>query len=162
MQELKTTSEKKEIIWQAPEFKEYAKHPLWFVGFSLTVALLVLFGIFTKSWTTSVVFLLMGILGVVYASQRPRTITVKVNGLGVQVDNLMYSFKTIKKFWIVYYPPEVKVLYLETSAYLNRIMKLELLNQDPIELRDFLKTYVEEDLEGEENLVDVISRKIKF
>lgn len=161
MPEQKKTNEK-EIVWQGPEFREYAKHPLWFVAFGLVVALLVLYGIYNNSWTTAAMFMLMGILGIVYSTQKPRTVTVKVNALGIQVDNLMYSYKTLKKFWIVYYPPEVKVLYLETTAYLNRIVKLELAHQDPVRLREFLKEFLEEDLEGEESMVDVIARKLKF
>jgi hypothetical protein len=152
----------KEISWMSPEFRDYQKHPLWFVTFALVTALLVMYGIYTKSWTTSLAFLLMGIMGVVYASQKPRLLKVKVSGAGVQLQNLLYNYRIIKKFWIVYNPPEVKTLYLETSAYLNSIVKIELGNQDPTQLRNYLKQYLEEDLDQQESIVDIISRKLKF
>jgi hypothetical protein len=154
--------QQKEISWQAPEFAEYRKHPLWFVGFGLVIALLVLFGIYTQSWTTAVLFTLFGLLGVIYASSKPKTVTIKITGSGIQVNSLEYSYRVIKKFWIMYHPPEVKTLYLETNAYLDRIVKIELANQNPNDVRDILKQYLEEDLDQTESVADMIARKIKF
>ncbi len=155
-------TQKKEITWKALEYPEYRKHPLWFAGFGLLTALLVLFGLFTGSWTTALVFGLCAVLGIVYASKKPKTIDVKVTGLGVQVDGMEYSYQVIKKFGIAYYPPDVKALYLETSAYLNALVKIELGGQDPNELREFLKKYVEENLEQQEAFTDALARKLKF
>jgi hypothetical protein len=162
MDNQQTSQQPKEISWQALEYPEYKKHPLWFIGLALIVALLVLYGISTKSWTTVVMFILFGALGLVYAIQKPRTLTIKLTGQGVQINSLMYGFPIIRKFWIIYSPPEVKSLYLETSAYLNRIVKLELGNQDPRAVKAFLRQYLEEDLEATESTADFIARKLKF
>jgi hypothetical protein len=156
------TNQKKELAWQAPEYQEYRKNPMWFVAFGLITALLVLYGIYTKSWTTAALFLLLGIMGIVYASRKPNLVTIKLDGSGVQVSNLLYSYKTIKKFWVAYNPPDVKCLYLETSAYLNRVVKIELGNTDPREVRELLKQYLDEDLEQDEGTLDAIARKLKF
>ncbi len=155
------TSPKKEISWQALEYPEYKKNPFWFVLFGLVVALLVLFGIYTDSWTTAILFLLCGIIGIVYSSQKPKTVNIALNATGVRINSLFYSHKTIKKFWIIY-NPEVKTLYLETTAYLDRIIRIELANQDPVEIKNFLSQYLEEDLEHEETFSDRIARKMKF
>lgn len=152
----------KEISWHAPEFPEYRKHPLWFVFFGILVAMLVLYGIYTKSWTTAIVFGLMGVLGLIYGSQKPRVVEIKLNGIGINVNSLTYSFKVIKKFWIIYEPSQIKVLYFETNAYLDRIVKIELEDQDPRIIKSFLKQYIEEDLDGTESTVDLIARKLKF
>ena len=152
----------KELSWEALEYPEYKKHPLWFMGFAVVTALLVLYGILSGSWTTAVLFGLFGVLGIVYSSQKPKTVVVRLTGLGIQVGGVSYSYRVIKKFWIIYFPPDVKSLYLETNAYLEHIVKIELADQDPRAVKEFLKEYVEEDLEETESLPDVIARKIRF
>lgn len=152
----------KEITWQTLEYPEYKKHPLWFIGLALFIAALVLYGIYIKSWTTVVAFALFGILALIYASQKPKTLTIKINGQGVQVNNILYVYPVIRKFWIIYNPPEVKSLYLETTAYIDHTVKLELSNQDPRAVKILLKQYLEEDLEAKESTADLIARKIKF
>jgi hypothetical protein len=152
----------KEITWQAPEYQEYRKHPLWFIGFGLVMALLVLYGIYTKSWTTAIMFGMFAFVGLIYASQKPKTIIIKLSGTGVQVHTQQIDYRAIRKFWVVYNPPVIRCLYLETTSYLNPIVKIELANQDPRMVKSFLSKYVEEDLDGMESLVDVVARKMKF
>jgi hypothetical protein len=159
---LSNQNQPKELSWQAPEFAEYQKHPLWFIAFGIFTALLVLFGIYTKSWSTAVTFLMFGIIGVIFAAQKPKTVQIKLTGNGVQINSTFYNYKVIKKFWIVYNPPAVKNLYFETTAYLNRTVKVELDHKDPRAVRDFLKRYLEEDLEANEDFSDVIARTIRF
>lgn len=157
-----TNSLPKEISWQALEYPEYKKHPLWFMGLGLVIALLVLYGIYSQSWTTVSAFVLFGILALVYSTQKPKTLTITLTGQGVQVNTMIYNYPIIKKFWIAYNPPEVKSLYLETTAYLDHSVKLELGNQDPRLVKAYLKQYLEEDLDANESTADLIARKIKF
>ena len=152
----------KEISWQALEFPEYKKHPLWFMALAVIIAALVVFGIYTNSWTTIVVFSLLGIMAFIHSSKRPQTIAVRLDGTGIHLNDVSYNYAIIKKYWIIYSPAEVKVLYLETTSYLDHTVKIELGNQDPRPVKDFLKQYLEEDLDGEERFVDVVARKIKF
>jgi hypothetical protein len=152
----------KEISWQALEYPEYKKHPLWFIALALVVGALVLYGIYSKSWTTVATFALLGAMAVVYAAQKPKTLTIRLTGQGVQVNNLTYPYSVIRKFWIIYHPPAVKTLYLETTAYLNHILSLELGNQDPRAVKAFLKQYLQEDLDATESATDLIARKLKF
>jgi hypothetical protein len=162
MPEEKNTTESKPLTWQAPEFLDHRKHPLWFVGLGIITALLVLFGIYTKSWTTAIMFGLFGFGSLIYSSQRAKTVTITLSGTGVQIDNKNFDYRNIRKFWIVYHPPVVKCLYLETNAYINHLIKIELIDQDPRAIREFLAKYLEEDLDGEESIVDVVARKVKF
>lgn len=156
------SSTPKELSWQALEFTEYKKHPLWYVALAVLIAGLVLYGIYTQSWTTVVTFILFGLMIANYAARKPKTVTVKLTSNGVSVDTANYEYKVVRKFWIIYYPPEVKTLYLETNAYLNNLIRIELGNQDPRKVKEFLKPYLEEDLEATESIADVIARKLKF
>jgi hypothetical protein len=155
-------NEPKEIKWQAPEYPDYKKHPLWFVGFGLVIAALVLYGVLSGSWTTALTFILFGVAGLIFANKKPKTVTITINSTGIKIDETKYNYSVIKKFWILYELPELKALYFETSAYLNRVIKIELENQNPNVIREFLKKYLEEDLDQTESLADTISRKVNF
>lgn len=157
-----TTSTDHVISWQAPEFQEYKKHPFWFIGLALLIAAVVLYAILIESWSMAVTFILLGILGIVFGSQKPKTVDIHINGVGIQINNVLYNYREIKKFWIIYIPGELKILYLETSSIINRIVKIQLEDQNPQPIREYLKTYIHEDLDQQESLVDVIARKLKF
>jgi hypothetical protein len=110
----------------------------------------------------AIVFILITVLLLYFGSQKPKLIKVQAGTTGITIGTITYEYKIIKKFWIVYYPPQVKVLYLETGAYLNNLVRIELGNQDPVAVKKFLLQYLEEDLDGQESLVDIIARRLKF
>ncbi len=156
------TQTQRSITWVTPEFQEYRKHPLWFAGAALITALFVLYGIFTNSWTTAVVFGMAGLMAVIYAMQKPQDMTVNISGMGVKLNDKTYSFRDLHKFWIIYSPPDVKVMYLETKSAMHHVVKVELSDQDPVAIRHFLRDYLDEDLDQQESLADIIARKLKF
>lgn len=150
------------ITWNAPEYAEAKKNPLWFVALAVVMGVVVLYGINAGSWSMVTVFILITLLMLYFGAQKPRTISVRLDATGVSVNNILYEYKVIRKFWMVYYPPEVKVLYLETGAYLNNLVRIELGKQDPVAVKNFLLQYLEEDLDGKESMVDILARKLRF
>ncbi|MBI2607454.1 MAG: hypothetical protein HYW51_01365 [Candidatus Doudnabacteria bacterium] len=152
----------KTISWEAQEFIQHKKSTGWYLGFVLISAGLLIFALFTKSIITIITFTLLVIVVYIFSLQSPRQITHTLSSSGITVGNLLYPFKNIKSFWIVYRPPEVKTLNFETTAYLNNQVAIQLDSQDPIEVKLFLEQYLIEDLDREESLSDIISRNIKF
>ena len=154
--------QKKEISWEAPEFKELVKGPYWYMFYAGITVLLIGYGAYTNSLITIIAFSVMSLVGLTFAFRKPEKITFTLTSTGIVVADKNFPYKIIKKFWIVYYPPEIKTLNLETSAYLNSHIKIELGDQNPIEVKKFLKNYLPEDLDKEESLPEVIARKLKF
>jgi hypothetical protein len=152
----------KTLTWETLEHAEHKKHPLWFIGLAVIMSLVVLYAFNTGSWSMAIVFILITVLLLYFGSQKPKLIKVQAGTTGITIGTITYEYKIIKKFWIVYYPPQVKVLYLETGAYLNNLVRIELGNQDPVAVKKFLLQYLEEDLDGQESLVDIIARRLKF
>lgn len=151
----------KEISWQAPEFPEHRKHPMWYLGFGAFMALVILYGAYTRSWTMVTTFALFALVGGIHAARKPRTIQIRANGAGIVVDGQEYAYQVIKKFWVIY-APDSKALYLETTAYINHNIRVELGDMDPNLVREFLARFLEEDLENRESLSDAIARKLRF
>lgn len=150
------------IKWTAPEFIHYPKSIWWFVAVGGVGATFVSFFAFQKEFLVSLLFLLLTILVLFFSKTRPRTLEIQIDGIGVKINELKLSYQQIKSFWIVYEPPEVKTLNFETTAYLNRFFTLQLQQEDPVRLREFLLKYLPEDLERGEQFADQIGRKLRF
>lgn len=74
-----------------------------------------------------------------------------------------YDWKNIKNFHLVYDPPEVKRLYFDLENIFLSDLSVPLADQDPIEIREILGSYLEEDLERSyETLVDRLNRWLKL
>jgi hypothetical protein len=56
------------------------------------------------------------------------------------------------------YTPENKTVNFETVAYLNNHISMELGRQDPVAIKQFLKNYLQEDLDREESFTLLISK----
>lgn len=151
-----------EISWPAEEFKHQPKSFAWFIGFTIVSIALVVYAVFSKSVMTIIAFVLLITVAYLYAVKNPRILEHKITKTGIKAGNNLYPYKNIKKFWIVYQPPEVKTLNIETTAYLNNEVTIQLGNQDPVAVKLALRNYVPEDIDKEESLTDALGRKLKF
>ena len=154
--------ETREIIWKAPEFIAYDKSAYWYVIAAIIGLALVGFAIYQKSIITGIMFGLLTLVVIFYSRRSPRALTHKIDSLGITVGDTVHPYKTIKSFWIIYEPEYNTTLNLETTAYLNREISLQLANQDPVVVRRFLKKFLFEDLEKEETITDTLARKLRF
>ncbi|MDP3993805.1 MAG: hypothetical protein U1C57_00770 [Candidatus Doudnabacteria bacterium] len=151
-----------EISWSAPEYQHYPKSLGWFIFLFLAGAGLTLYFLLQKDFLTSILFALLFIIIYFFSKAKPRTLHITLDRQGIKINNNRLPYSQIKKFWIVYDPPEVKILNFETLAYLNRYLTLQLESQDPVNIRQFLLSYLPEDLDGGEQFSDKLSRKLRF
>lgn len=152
----------KQMTWTAPEFVQYQKGRTWFLVIAGVGVLLVGYYLIRKDFLTSVMFLLLFGLFLYLSRAKPREITVVLSAQGLRLNETVLPFNQVKTFWIVYQPPEVKTLNFETTAYLNRNWTVQLVDQDPVAVREFLLEYLPEDHNREEPVSDQISRTLKF
>ena len=152
----------REITWQAPEFMHYPKSAAWFIVLTAVAAGFAGYFLFRKDFLTAAMFVLLYVVVFFFSRKKPKIITVKLAGQGVSVGGTRLPWQKIKAFWIVYNPPEVKTLNLETAAYLNPVITLQLAEADPGEIREFLLEFIPEEPDREEQLADKIGRKLRF
>ena len=149
------------LRWEALEFQVHQRNWLWYVGYLVVGGVLVGYAIYTRSILTVATFVVISIVAFVFAHQNPKTVTHELSQTGIRVGNSFYPYRNIRKFWIVY-TRENKTLNLETTAYLNSQVSLQLGTEDPLPIREYLKAYISEDLDQEETLIDILARKIRF
>jgi hypothetical protein len=152
----------KTITWSAHEFIYHKKTLWWHLAFIILATGLIGYAVYTKSILTVITFALIAIVGWFFANRQPRIIRYELNSQGLVFNQQILPYKNIKKFWIIYSPGQIKTLNFETTAVLHRMHSLELGSADPMMIKIFLQQYISEDLDREESLTDVITRKAKF
>lgn len=79
------------------------------------------------------------------------------------INNKLIEYNSLDHFYIVYFPPKVKNLYLQPKNLLRPIIVVPLENENPIEVRAALLNYLQENLEKEEMPThEAISRILKL
>ncbi len=150
------------ITWQAHSHIEHKRSFSWYIVMFLIAVGLMVYAFYTRSILTGITFGLIIIVISIVSNQKPRLITYKITKTGINVGSLLYPYKVIKTFWIIYDPPHVKNLNLETSAYLNNRVVIQLHKQDPVMIKLALSKYLKEDLEKEETFFDKLARNFKI
>ena len=152
----------KEISWSAPEYLHYPKSALWFGVLSGVAAALVGYFLWQRDFLTAVMFALLFLMVLYFAKTPARTLQIVLDSRGVKINNNLIPYQQLKKFWIVYHPPEVKILNFETTAFVNRYLTLQLMSEDPMRLREFLLQYLPEDAGRPEQASSKLARTLRF
>ena len=152
----------KTISWEAWEFKHYPKNTGWYVTL-ISIAILVMsFFILVENDVFAAVSLgLITLLIIFFAKQLPQRVTIELSARGVHFGNLFYPYKQIKYFWVVN-KEHHRTVNFHTSAFVNNVLILQLEDQDPNEVTDFLIAYLPEHPETEETLTQKVMHHVKF
>jgi hypothetical protein len=158
----KTYSQAQEITWEAPEYMHRPKPLLWYIIFAISTSGLILWGVYQKSPIAVLTYIVMAAVIMFFSLKKPELVTFRLTNTGIFIGKTEHPYKVIKKFWILYNPPEIKTLNLETSGYINNTISIELGSENPIEIKYFLKQYILEDIDKEEGFAETLARKLKL
>ncbi len=91
------------ITWTAQEYVHSDRSPVWFILFVLVVIGLIAFDIFLlKSWTFSLLVVVMAVALVIYIRRPPRTLTYALSpNQGLYVGERLYHFDEFKSFGLI-------------------------------------------------------------
>lgn len=153
--------EQKIISWEAPEYKHYEKNLAWYITLSAIAVLVIGYELLQGDIFAAIVMLILAGFVWFFSRQRPKQITISLTHKGIHLDNLQIPFRQIRHFWIVNNQRH-KTLNLETTAYLNNLLVLELESQDPETLRQFLLQVLPEHEKTEETFSQKITHHLKF
>ncbi len=150
------------LTWTAPEFVKHPKGQVWFIGAGIMIGLLVLYALWTSSWSMAIAFIVLA--GVYYISHHrdPGKVEVSLSHFGIKIGNRHLPYNQIKAFWIVYQPPHVKTLKLLTTDKMMAEMTIQLEDQSPGPVRQILIKHVPEYEGKSESFVDLVIRIAKL
>ena len=90
------------VQWQAVEYVQYTKQPLWYVGFAVVViALMVLAVWLMQAWTFAILILVMAAALMVYSHRPPRELTYVLSEKGLYINDQLHPMGEFKAFGVV-------------------------------------------------------------
>jgi len=151
------------FVWEAPAQERRNHGPRWYIIMSLIALAGVIYAVLTGNMLFALLILLVAIILVLAGNQEPDTILIQIGENGMVVDGKLYEYKDLSNFSIVYQPPETKVLYVESNKFTSPRLRLFLDEQNPLEIREHLKKYLNENPAlQEEHLSDIVARLLKI
>jgi len=105
----------------------------------------------------AITFILIGMLGYIYAEREPRLIQMEISPDGVIVDKIMYEYDDLKSFWIFYETEaNFKVLSLHSKKTFLPHIHIPVGEANPILIREVLLNYLPE-IRQEMTIIDRFS-----
>jgi hypothetical protein len=148
--------------WTFSEIPQYQRDRKWYIWGALIAAALLFFSLVTFNLLFALIIIMSAMIIMLFQRQA-KSVDFKITEDGIIVNNDFFGYKNLRNFYIIYNPPEVKTLYFEPKSVFNPRIPIYLDEQNPVEVRQVLKQYLEEDLEREnEPVSDQISRIFKL
>lgn len=151
----------KELEWKALEFPKKKKAKSWFIIPGLITIALGIFALLTDNILFLIAIVLTFFVFYVYANKEPRVIKFKINEKGIEIDEKLHDFDSLRSFWIFYNPPEQKELSLRSRKTFLPYIRIPLDKENPNEIRKFLSDFLPE-RRHKEAVIDVWMRRVGF
>ncbi|HOD87264.1 MAG TPA: hypothetical protein PKH52_03295 [bacterium] len=148
------------IQWQVPEYKKPKRSKRWYLLAAIFVFICLFFSFFTISdwhivflgarsnFLFALIILISMAITIIHDSQEPKMVTIKLGPEGIQIGRRFYDYDEIKQFCVLYKPKQsIKNLYLEFNNKMLPRLSIPLRRQDPLNVRNYLVRYLNEDLE---------------
>lgn len=150
------------LLWYAPDFIRYHKGLLWYIVAALINAALLTYAYFNESITMMIVFAVLPVLFLLEQRHKPKWTEIIVSHYGIKVAEKKYPFSNINRFWIVHHPPYINELHFFIGDKIHSEIVVQLMNTDPVLVRNFLVTQIREWEGKNESIIDTLVRVLKL
>ncbi len=149
------------IEWHTKEFEHYEKSSSWYLTLAIIIVLFLGYEILIKDYFAALTLAVIAAAVWFFSKQTPQDVHVIITDKGVMLNTLQLPFQNIKRFWIVDHD-QARALHLETNAYLNHFIIIQMVDQDPTHVAEIMRRFVEESDPNYESVAHKIARKLKF
>lgn len=151
------------LEWEYPEYDEHERSKRWWVIFGIIVVVLLVLAILFQNYIGALILIMITTIIIYQNNSEPNMVSFGITQDGIIVNEREFPWKDIEYFWLVYEPPEVKQLYIAYKSKIRPVLSVPLQDQNPIDVRNTLKEYIDEDLEKEnEPTTDALGRLLKL
>lgn len=150
------------LEWRVQERSDTPKSVWWYVTLASVTTLLVVGMVLTGNFIAAVALGLGGALLYFFMQRAPETVRYRLMVDGVAINNLLYHYRDLSAFNIIYQPGVSTTVIFRSKRTLAPYLHLELGAMDPLAVRDVLLEFLPEDDALEESLVDVVARRLGF
>ncbi len=151
------------FVWETKLYPTYARGPRWYFFLTAGTLLLVSYAVMTSNFLFAFLILLCAIILVLAGNEEAPTVLAQIGDLGIVWDGKLYLYNDIVNFSVVYQPPYINSLYLETKSLAQPRIRISLEDQDPVEIRAHLQAFLTEntDLQTEQSS-DILGRLLRI
>lgn len=86
------------VNWQAQEYVQHDKSPLWYLLFLIVVCVLVGVAVLLKAWTFVVLVPVMAVALMVYTHRPPRVVSYVLSEKGLYINDMLHPMGEFKAF----------------------------------------------------------------
>lgn len=144
--------------WIVPEYDKHERPRRWYMIMGTVAAVLILFGMFSGNFLFSLIIILAAIILFLQSQQEPLHVVFAITELGVIVGNRFYEYGELESFYIIYEPPDVKTMFIETDSIFRPRLRVPLVDMNPLDVQAVMRAYLLEDIEKEEPYSDRFAR----
>ncbi len=160
--------------WIFAEFDHHGHSPLWKLGTAVLLVAGIGLSIWYQNYTFAFLLFGVGVVLVVREMQGPETMRVKIREGALELmfeqhheegrePTTVHPWDQFRHFWIVYKPPHVRHLYLHYNSPIKPRLKIPIMDENPVEIRETLRKVLEEDFENvDEPITDALGRFLKI
>jgi hypothetical protein len=149
--------------WEFPEHEKMERGKWWYLIFGLALVGCLLYAYFSQNPMFAIILVLFIIIYIIIERRGITMVKATLTISGLFINNKFLEYKSFTNFYIIYYPPHTKSLYLQPKNNFKAIVHLPLQEENPITIREILLKFLPEDLTKEEiPATDGISRLLKL
>jgi len=149
--------------WVVREYDRHDRGQLWYIGMTLAGMALVIYAVVTGNFLFALIIILAAIILFLQHHQEAQEVLFQITETGIVVGTKFYEYSELDSFYIIFNPPDVKTLFIETKSAVRPLVRIPLMDNNPLEIRNLMQEFLPEDLEKEEEpLSDTFARKWKI
>lgn len=146
--------------WSVAEYDQHDRNLAWYIFMLVIGLLLVGYALFTGNFLFALIVILAAIILFLQSQQHPAVIPFRIAEYGLIINTRFYPYSELKDFYVIYDPPEVKTLFIETKSNLRPRIRVPLMDMDPNDIRFTMREFLPEDVKKEEEpFSDMMARK---
>ena len=136
--------------WEFPEYVKPKRGQWWYLSFAVITISFLVYSYFSQNPLFAIIIVLFIIVYYLTEKKAPINMEVIFTEDGFIINEKFMEYKDFENFYLVYYPPQIKNLYLQPKNHLKPVVVLPLEKEDPVHVREVLLRFLPEDLAKEE------------
>lgn len=151
------------LEWSFPEFEHHERSRGWYLAAFVIIVGSIVISAFSRNYTFIALIILFTIVVLARVRRNPPPVRLAIRDEGLEISQRFYTWSELKEFWILYKPPTIKKLYFHFKSTLRPALDIDLMEQNPIKVRQVLSQFLLEDTAREEEPTgDQITRFLKI
>lgn len=133
------------MSWKIKDLEKTSKNTKFFLYLYSFLFLLTVYGLLTNNLLLSILVIVFGFAFFLFEKKQPQIVIFAVTKDGIFIHDHLYTYRSLKSFWIEYQPEGLKEVSFRSSQIFLPYIKVPLGETDPTALRKQLLKFLPEE-----------------